>query len=213
MVVYSGFWFALVRRLFLSWSVPSCSDLSSFLSRLTKLGLIVEATICFSANLAMRVGLFVVIHFFRISFIFRKCSRTLIRAVLRVPLLYCATERRSLHAALSFFLSVSFRSLRFGVSNVFIFLRDCFIWLVWTLGFGCFLRRVFFFSCASFTYLELFYLRYFSYAAFLSACLHLLYRNVFRHMRFSQSIHLMLQLVEGFSFSSIFIRPTVVSSD
>ena len=142
MVVYSRFWFALVRRVFVSWSVPSCSDLSSFLFRLTKLGLIAEATFCFSANLATPVGLFVVkfISFFRISFIFRKCSRTLIRALLRVPLLYCATERRSLHAALSFFLFVSFRSLCFGASNVFVFLRDCFVWLVRTLGFSCFLR-------------------------------------------------------------------------
>ena len=42
---------------------------------------------------------------------------------MRVPLLFCAMERLSLHAALSFFLSVSFRSLRFGASNVFVFLR------------------------------------------------------------------------------------------
>ena len=130
MVVYSGFLFALVRRVFVSWSVPSCSDLSSFFSRLTKLDLIAEATIWFSANLATPVGWFVVIRFFRISFIFRKCSRTFIRALLCVPLLYCATELRSLHAALSFFLSVSFRSLRFSASNVFVFLRDCFVWLV-----------------------------------------------------------------------------------
>ena len=84
------------------------------------------------------------------------------------------------------FLSVSLCSLRFGASNVFVFLRDCFVWLVRTLGFGCFLRRVFFFFCASFTYLELFYIRYFSYSVFLSTCLHLQYRNVFRHMRFSR---------------------------
>ena len=57
-----------------------------------------------------------------------------------------------------------------------------------------------FFFFAPFTYLELFYLRYFSYAVFLSACLHLRCRNVFRHMRFSQWIHFMLQLVEGFVF-------------
>ena len=95
MVVYSGFLFALVRRVFVSWSVPSCSDLSSFFSRLMKLGLIADATIWFSANLATLVGLFVVIRFFRISFIFRKCSRTFIRALLCVPLLYCATELRS----------------------------------------------------------------------------------------------------------------------
>ena len=206
MVVYSGFWFALVRRVFVSWSVPSCSDLSSFLSRLTKLGLIAEATICFSASLATPVGLFVkFIRFFRISFIFRKCSRTFIRALLRVPLLYM--EGRSLHAALYFFLSVSFRSLHFGDSNVFVFLRDCFVWLVRTLGFGCFLQQVFFFFCASFIYLEFLYLGSFS------ICLHLRYRNVFRHMRFSQLIHLLLHLVEGFGFPSIFTRSTVVSSD
>ena len=114
---------------------------------------------------------------------------------------------------LSPFFSLSFRSLRFGASNVFVFLRDCYVWLVRTLGFGCFLRRVFFFFCASFTYLELFYLGYFSYAVFLSACLHLRYLNIFCHMRFSQLIHLMLQLVEGFGFPSIFTRSTVVSSD
>ena len=114
---------------------------------------------------------------------------------------------------LSPFFSVSFRSLSFGASNVFVFLRDCFVWLMRTLSFGCFLRRFFFFFCASFTYLELFYLRYFSYAVFLSTCLHLWYRSVFRHMRFSQLIHLMLQLVEGFGFPSIFTRSAVVSTD
>ena len=31
-----------------------------------------------------------------------------------------------------------FRSLRFGASNEFAFLRDYFVWLVRTLGFGCF---------------------------------------------------------------------------
>ena len=109
----------------------------------------------------------------------------------------------SLHAPLPFFLSVSFRTLRFGASNVFVLLRDCFVWLVQTLGFGCFLRRVFFFFYASFTYLELFYLRYFSFSVFLSTCLHLWYCSVFRRMRFSQLIHLMLQLAEGFGFPSI----------
>ena len=110
----------------------------------------------------------------------------------------------SLHAALPFSLCfVSFRSLSFGASNVFKLLRDCFVWLVRTLGFGCFLMQVFFFFCASFTYLELFYLRYFSYSVFLSTCLHLRYRNIFSRMRFSQLIHLMLQLVEGFGFPSI----------
>ena len=72
-----------------------------------------------------------------------------------------------------------------------------------TLGFGCFLRRFLFFFNASFTYLELFYLRYFSFSVFLSTCLLLRYRSVFRRMRFSQLIHLMLQLVEGFGFPSI----------
>ena len=91
----------------------------------------------------------------------------------------------------------------FAASNVFALLRDCFVWLVRTLGFGCFLGRVFFFFCVSFTYLELFYLSYFSYSVFLSTCLHLRYRSVYRRMRFSQSIHLMLQLVEGFSFPFI----------
>ena len=98
---------------------------------------------------------------------------------------------------------VSFAALRCFERNVFEFLRDCFVWLVQTLGFGCFLQRVFFLFCASFTYLELFYLRYFSDAVFLSACLHLRYHSVFRRMRFSQLIHFMLQLVEGFSFPSI----------
>ena len=107
-----------------------------------------------------------------------------------------------IHAALPFF-SVSFHSVRFGASNVLVLLRDCFVWLVRTLGFGCFLRRVFFFFYASFTYLELFYLRYFSFSVFLSTCLHLRYRNVFCRMRYSQLLHLMLQLVEGFGFPSI----------
>ena len=109
----------------------------------------------------------------------------------------------SLHAALPFFPSVSFHSLCFGTSNVFVLLRACFVWLVRKLGFRGFLRRVFLFFYASFTYLELFYLRYFSYSVFLSSCLHLRYRNVFRRMRFSQLIHLMLQLIEGFDFPSI----------
>ena len=63
---------------------------------------------------------------------------TFTRALLRVPLWYFSPGRISLYAALSFFLSVWFRSLRFGASNEFIFLRVCFVWLVRTLGFGCF---------------------------------------------------------------------------
>ena len=94
-------------------------------------------------------------------------------------------------------------------SNIFGLLRDCFVWLVRTLGFGCFLRRVFFFFYASFTYLELFYLWYFSFSVFLSTCLHLRYRDVFSRMRFSQLIHLMLQLVEGFGFPSVLTWSTV----
>ena len=37
-----------------------------------------------------------------------------------------------------FFLSVWFCLLRFGASNEFVLLRDCFVWLVRTLGFGSF---------------------------------------------------------------------------
>ena len=95
------------------------------------------------------------------------------------------------------FLSVSFRSRRFGASNGFVFLRDCFVWLVRNLGFGCFLRRVFFFFHASFSYLEPLYHRYFSSAVFLSACLLLQYHNAVCHMRFPPLIHFMLQLVKG----------------
>ena len=62
---------------------------------------------------------------------------TFTRALLRVLLWYFSPGHMSLHAALSFF-SVWFRSLRFGASNEFVFLRDCFVWLVRTLGFGCF---------------------------------------------------------------------------
>ena len=52
-----------------------------------------------------------------------------------------------------------------------------------------------FFFSASFTYLGLLYLRYFSSAVFLSACLILRYRNAVCLMRFTQLIHFMLQLV------------------
>ena len=76
---------------------------------------------------------------------------------------------------------------------------DCFVLLVLTLGFGCFLRRVFFFFYASFTYLALFCFRYFSSSVFLSTCC-TFGTAVFRSMRFSQLIHLMLQLVERFGF-------------
>ena len=69
-----------------------------------------------------------------------------------------------------------------------------------------FLQLVFFFFYASFTYLELFYLRYFSFSVFLSTGLHLWYHNVFRRMRVSQLIHLLLQLVKGFDFPSILTR-------
>ena len=107
-----------------------------------------------------------------------------------------------------FFLSVWFRSLRFGASNEFIFLRVCFVWLVRTLGFGCFCSEFFFFFCALFTYLEHFYLRCFSYAVFISAWFHLRYCNVLCCMRFSQFLHLMLQWVEWFGFPSILTRST-----
>ena len=80
--------------------------------------------------------------------------------------------------------------------------------LVRTLGFGCFCGESSFFFCASFTYLELLYLRYFSYAVFISACFNLRYRNVLSRMRFSQFLHLMLQLVEWFGFPSILSRST-----
>ena len=90
-----------------------------------------------------------------------------------------------------FFLSVRFFSLRFGASNEFVSLNDCFglarantrLWL--------FLLRVFFFFCASFTYLEHLYLRYVSYAVFIYACFHLRYHSVLSCMRFSQFLHLM----------------------
>ena len=49
----------------------------------------------------------------------------LIRELLGVPIQDCVTERVPLHVAL-YFLSVSFRSLRFSASNEFVFLRDCF---------------------------------------------------------------------------------------
>ena len=58
-----------------------------------------------------------------------------------------------------------------------------------------FLRRVFFFFSASFTYLELLYLRYFTSTVFLSACLILRYRNAVCLMRFTQLIHFVLQFV------------------
>ena len=57
-----------------------------------------------------------------------------------------------------------------------------------------------------FVYLFRTSLRYFSYADFISACFHLRYRNVLSRMRFSQFIHLMLQLVEWFGFPSILTR-------
>ena len=58
-------------------------------------------------------------------------------ALLRARLWYFSPGRMSLHTAL-FFLSVWFRSLCFGASNEFVFLRNCFVWLVRTLGFDCF---------------------------------------------------------------------------
>ena len=95
--------------------------------------------LCFTANLATPAEVLVhyFIRFFRICFAFRKCLMTFTRALLQVLLWYFSPGRMSLHAALSFF-SFWFRSLCFGASNEFIFLRDCFVWLVQTLGFGCF---------------------------------------------------------------------------
>ena len=164
-----------------------------------------ETTLCFSTNLASPVGLFVSLiysflpNFFYISEVSEN-SHQGVAAGTSFVLCYGA---HVFTCGSPLFLSVSFRSLRFGTSNVFILWRDWFVWLVRTLGFGCFLRRVFFFFYASFTYLELSYLRYFSFSVFLSTCLHLRHRSVFRRMRFSQLIHLMLQLVEGFGFPSI----------
>ena len=51
---------------------------------------------------------------------------TFTRALLRVRLLYFSLGCIFLHAALSFF-SVWFCSLRFGSSNEFVFLKDCFV--------------------------------------------------------------------------------------
>ena len=97
--------------------------------------------------------------------------------------------------SLLFLSLISFAALRcFERIRLF---EGFFVWLVQKLGFGCFLRRVFFFFYASFTYLELLYLRYFFSTGFLSACLLLRYRNAIRHMRFPQLIHFMLQLVKG----------------
>ena len=67
-----------------------------------------------------------------------------------------------------------------------------------------FLQRVFF--SASFSYLELLHLRYFSSAVFLSACLILRYRNAVRHMRFPQLIHFMLQLVVSLDIQCLTVR-------
>ena len=72
MLVYSGFWFALVSRLSSASLISSCSDLSSFLPRFTKLGLFAEATLFF-----LQIWLFVsccclvyFITFFRIGLLF-----------------------------------------------------------------------------------------------------------------------------------------------
>ena len=71
-----------------------------------------------------------------------------------------------------------------------------------------FLWRVFFFFffSALFTFLELLYLRYFSSAVFLSACLILRYRNAVRHMRFTQLIHFMLQFVVSLDLQCLTVR-------
>ena len=123
---------------------------------------------------------------------------TFTRALLCVRLLYFSPGCISLHAALYFFSLVSF-----GASNEFVFLKDCFVWLVRTFGFGCFCGESSFFFCASFTYLELLYLRYFSYTVFISTCFNLRYRSVLSRMGFSQFLLLMRQLVEWFGFPSI----------
>ena len=59
---------------------------------------------------------------------------TFTRALLRVRLWYFFPGCMSLHAALSFFSLFSF----VRCASVLVFLRDCFVWLVRTLGFGCF---------------------------------------------------------------------------
>ena len=103
---------------------------------------------------------------------------TFTRALLLILLWYFSAGRMSLHATLSFF-SVWFRSLCFGASNEFVFFfRDCFVWLV-AIGLGCFCDEFSFFFCASFTFLDLLYLRYFTYAVFMSTCFHLRYRMAF----------------------------------
>ena len=56
-----------------------------------------------------------------------------------------------------------------------------------------FLSFLFFFFSASFTYLQLLYLLYFSSAVFLSACLIFRYRSAVCLMRFMQLIHFILQ--------------------
>ena len=153
-----------------------------------------EATLCFSANLASPVGFCVslIYSFLPNFFCISELSGNSHQGVAACTSLVLCYRAHVFTCGSPLFLSVSFRSLRFGASNVFVLLRDCFVWLVQTFGFGCFLRRVFFFFCVSFTYLELFYLRYFSFSVFLSTFLHLRYRNVFHCMRFSQLIHLML---------------------
>ena len=130
------------------------------------------------------------------------------RALLHIRLLYFSPGCISLHAALFFFLSVWFRSLRFGALNEFVFLKNSFVWLVRTLGFGCFCGESSFFFCSLFTYLELLYLRYFSYAVFISACFNLRYRSALSRMRFLQYLNLMHQLVEWFSFPYILTQST-----
>ena len=71
-----------------------------------------------------------------------------------------------------------------------------------------FLRRVFFFFffSALFTFFELLYLRYFSSAVFLSACLILRYRNAVYLMRFTNLIHFMLQLVVSLDLQCSTVR-------
>ena len=63
---------------------------------------------------------------------------TFTRALLRVLLWYFSPGRMSLQAAVSFFSLFSFVRCASVLRMKFVFLRVCFVWLVRTLGFGCF---------------------------------------------------------------------------
>ena len=114
-----------------------------------------------------------------------------------------------LYMRLSFFLSVWVSSLRFDASilrmnsYLYIFGRIILFGSCERSASAGFCSESSFFFCASFTYLELLCLRYFSYAGFISACFNLRYRSVLSLMRLSQYLHVMRQLVEWFGFPSI----------